>query len=118
MDRLLDLSRPGAIASPGENVAIEALAGGTVTIDDSDRQAKTVAALAEASRPAWRAARRRWTQRYSPETDPDDPTPLVVHLLERPMAARSIRREPDSVGINQQAQHWREQVAMALQDFQ
>jgi hypothetical protein len=115
MDRLLDLSRPGAIASREETAAIETFAG--ATIDDKSRIANAAHALAAASRPAWRSARRKWTQSHCPEADPDDPTPLVTEVLERPLAARAIAKTPEQAGEDDQLQrYWRDQVAMALQE--
>jgi hypothetical protein len=117
MDRLLDLSRPGAIASPEETAAIESFAG--ATIDHSSRIANATYALAAASRPAWRSARRKWTQSHCPDADPDDPTPLVTELLERPLAARAIATMPEPAEKDNQLQrYWRDHVAMALQEYQ
>jgi hypothetical protein len=116
MGRLVDLSRPGAIATREEAEAIESISG--VAIDDSSRRVNAAKALAEASRPTWRPARRRWTQQRHPEADPDDPTSLVTDLIQWRLAARSITTKPEPAAEDQQLQrYWRDQVAMMLQEY-
>ena len=75
-------------------------------------------ALTEVSRPAWRAARQRWTKDNRRDAESEDPGALVVYLLEHPVAARSIHR--DHAARNDQErlrQHWRERVAMILSEY-
>lgn len=118
MGRLVDLARPGATATPEEIAAIEKTTSGEVMTASPDQQLKAVTALAEVSRPAWRRARQRWTQDKRRNTEYEDPAALVAHLLEYPVAARSIRRDQASVDEQQRLrQHWRERVAMILSEY-
>jgi hypothetical protein len=116
MGRLLDLSRPGAVASPEEIAAIGAVTG--AVIEDINRYSSAAAALTAASQPAWRTARRRWTSSRFPDAYPDDPTLLVSDLLERPMAARTIAGVAEADEAERRLErYWRDQVAMALQEY-
>ena len=118
MGRLVDLARPGAIAKPDEITAIEEATSGEVATNSSDQQLKAVTALTEVSRPAWRAARQRWTRDKRNDTESEDPAALVAYLLEYPMAARSIRRDREPADDQQRLrQHWRERVAMILSEY-
>jgi hypothetical protein len=118
MGRLVDLARPGATANPEEIAAIEEATNGEVAINHADRQLKAITALTEVSRPTWRTARQRWTQDKRCGGESEDPVALVKHLLEQPMAARSIRQEHEPADKQQRLrQHWREQVAMILSEY-
>ena len=92
MGRLVDLARPGATAKPEEIAAIEEATSGEVVTNSADQQLKAVTALTEVSRPTWRTARQCWTQDNWHDAESEDPAALVTHLLEHPVAARSIRR--------------------------
>jgi len=119
MGRLVDLARTDATASPQEIAAIEGATRRAVAIDYSDQQLKVVTALTEVSRPAWRAARQRWTQHKNRDVESEDPTTLVRHLLEQPMAARSTYQEQEPADERQRLrQYWRERVAMVLNEYQ
>jgi hypothetical protein len=118
MGRLVDLARPGATARPEEITAIEKATSGEVATNSPDQRLKAVTALAEVSRPAWRAARQRWTQDKRQTDESEDPAALVEHLLEQPIAARSIRRDHGPADDRQRLrQYWRERVAMILSDY-
>jgi hypothetical protein len=118
MGRLVDLARPGATAKPEEIAAIEEATSGEVATDSPDQQLKAMTALTEVSRPAWRAARQRWTRDKRHDVEFEDPAALVSHLLEHPVAARSIRRELEPADDQQRLhQHWRERVAMILSEY-
>jgi hypothetical protein len=118
MGRLVDLARPGATAKPEEITSIEEATSGEVATTSPDQQLKAVTALTEVSRPAWRTARQRWTQDKRHGTESEDPAALVAHLLEHPVAARSIRRELEPANDQQRLlQHWRERVAMILSEY-
>ena len=66
-----------------------------------------------ASRPSRREQRRRWTaERYGDE-DPDDPLPLIRHILDHPVAARTVpSAAAGSAGANQR--HWDDRVSVVL----
>jgi len=118
MSRLVDLNRPGAMANAEEITAIETLIGEKVEIDHNDLQLRTITALIETSRPALRAARRRWTIDNHRDAEPEDPIPLVTYLMRQPIAARSIHHEYASSDQQQQLrQYWRERLAMILSDY-
>lgn len=118
MSRLLDLARPGAMASAEEVAAIETITGQKVEIDYNDQQLRTVTALIEVSRPALRVARQRWTIENHRDAKPEDPIPLVTHLMRQPIAARSVHHEyVNSDQQEQLRQYWRERLAMILSDY-
>jgi len=118
MGRLVDLARPGTTANPEEIAAIEEATSGEVAINSADQQLKAMTALTEVSRPTWRAARQRWTQDKRCGGESEDPVALVRHLLEQPMAARSIHQEHESADAQQRLQQcWRERVAMILSEY-
>jgi hypothetical protein len=118
MSRLVDLSRRGATASANEVIAIEMATSRGVEIDQSYLQLKTVTALTEVSRPAWRAARQRWTKDNDRDAEAEDPAPLVTHLVQQPIAARSIDHGHTAADRQQQLrQYWRERVTMLLSDY-
>src|SRR6266571_4519699 len=118
MGRLVDLARPGATANPEEIAAIEEATSGEVAINYGDQQLKAMTALTEVSRPTWRAARQRWTQDKRRGAESEDPAALVTHLLEQPMAARSIHQEYEAADAQQRLrQYWRERVSMILSEY-
>jgi hypothetical protein len=118
MGRLVDLARPGATARPGEIAAIEKATGGEAETDIPGQQLKAVTALTEVSRPAWRAARQRWTQNNRHDAESEDPAALIRHLLEDPVAARSINQGRAADDEQQRLrQYWRERVAMILSAY-
>ena len=118
MGRLVDLARQGATANPDEIAAIEKATGAEADADIPGKQLKAVTALTEVSRPAWRAARQRWTNDNRRDAESEDPGALVVYLLEHPVAARSINRAHAASNDQEQLrQHWRERVAMILSAY-
>jgi len=118
MGRLLDLARVGATATPEEIGAIEEATKEEVAANNADQQFKAVTALTEVSRPTWRKARQRWTQDKRHGADLEDPAALVTHLLEHPVAARSIHREGEPADEHQRLrQYWRERVTMILGEY-
>jgi hypothetical protein len=118
MGRLVDLARSGSTAKPHEIAAIEQATNGTAVTSSADQQLKAMTLLAEISRPTWRTARQCWTQDNRPDAEPEDPAALVTHLLEQPVAARSIHRESQPADEQERLrQHWREQVAMILSEY-
>jgi hypothetical protein len=118
MGRLVDLARQGATAKPEEITAIENATGGEAEADIPGQQLKAVTALTEVSRPAWRAARQRWTQDNRHDAESEDPAALIGHLLEHPVAARSINQDHATDDDQQRLrQYWRERVAMILSAY-
>jgi hypothetical protein len=117
MPRLLDLARPGATARPEEVAAIEEVTGAVAAIRD-EHQVKAVTALAEVSRPTWRAARERWARRHHASgTDFEDPAPLVTRLLYQPVAARNTHHTAEAENEQQRLQQqWRDRLAMILSE--
>ena len=118
MARLVDLARTGSTAKPQEIAAIEQATNGTVMTSSADQQLRAMTLLAEVSRPAWRTARQRWTQNSRHDAEPEDPAALVTHLLEQPVAARSIHRESQPADEQKRLRlYWREQLAMILSEY-
>jgi hypothetical protein len=119
MPRLLDLARPGASASPQEIAAIEGATGTSASIAGATQQARAIGALAEVSRPAWRAARLRWTTDHEPNADAQSPVPIVQRLLQYTLAARTVRQAPERSGEqDRMRRHWRDCLAMILSEYQ
>jgi hypothetical protein len=118
MGRLLDLARPGSTAKPQEITAIEQATNGTAATSSPDQELRAMTLLAEVSRPTWRAARQYWTRDNRRDAEPEDPAALLTHLLEEPMAARSIHRESQLADEQKRLrQYWRERVAMILSEY-
>jgi hypothetical protein len=118
MGRLLDLARPGSAANPQETDAIERATNRTAVTGSADQQLRATTLLAEVSRPTWRTARQCWTQDNGNDAEPEDPATLVRHLLEQPLAARSIKGGSQLDDKHKRLrQYWRERVAMILSEY-
>jgi hypothetical protein len=118
MGRLVDLARTGSTAKPQEIAAIEQATNGIAMTSPADHQLRAIALLAEVSRPTWRTARQCWTQDNQHDAEPEDPAALVTHLLEQPVAARSIHRESQDADEQKRLRlYWREQLAMILSEY-
>jgi len=115
--RLLDLRR-GAKADGDEYSALARAAGAFAGQPAPADAESWHAALAAVSAPRWRAARRAWTRTQAPAADPDDPTPLVDHLLRVPIAARTVHGAGDEAAASERLNaFWRDRVALALVDY-
>jgi hypothetical protein len=118
MGRLVDLARTGSTAKPQEIAAIEQATNGTAMTSSADQQFKAMTLLAEVSRPTWRTARQCWTRDNRHDAEPENPAALVAHLLEQPVAARSIQRESQPSDEQKRLRlYWREQLAMILSEY-
>lgn len=117
MGRLVDLARPGSTAKPHEIAAIEQATNGTAVTSSADQQLRAITLLAEVSRPAWRTARQCWTRDNRHDAEPEDPAALVTHLLEQPVAARSIPQAQPSDEQERLRLYCREQLAMILSEY-
>jgi len=115
MGRLLDLAR-GAAANPEETAAVEKTTGGVARAGDDDHT-RAVTALAEVSRPTWRAPRQDWTRDHGDGADAENPIPLVLRLLEQPVAARSICHASEIADDEQLHRYWRDRLALILDEY-
>lgn len=111
--RLLDLRR-GAQATHDEIAAL-AQAAGVAAPEPATDPVAFAAALVAASAPQHRGARTAWTRRHAPNSDPDDPSELVHHLLLQPLAARTVTGQGAQDDEEERLRaYWRDRVALAL----
>ncbi|HWH30494.1 MAG TPA: hypothetical protein VNU26_16340 [Mycobacteriales bacterium] len=115
--RLLDLRR-GAQPDADEYAALARVSDGTIGLQSPGDAAAWESALTAVSAPRWRRARQAWTAAHAPEVHPDDPSALVRHVTHNPMAARSVPHPDEPTDDERQTAYWRDQVALALHDFE